>query len=106
MKVLLDECLPVKLRNHLSNHEVGTVKDMGWLGIKNGKLLAAAANAGFDVLLTVDAGMEYQQNPLQLPLAIVVVRVKSNAVQELRIAFEQRVTPFLSTVLEKRVYVL
>lgn len=60
MKLLLDENLPHKLRQHLPGHEVYTVAFMGWSGIRNGELLARAAAAGFEAMLTVDAGIEYE----------------------------------------------
>jgi uncharacterized protein DUF5615 len=61
MRILLDECMPQLLRRDIVGHEVSTVAEMGWAGIKNGKLLTLA-EAHFDVLLTVDRGIEYQQN--------------------------------------------
>jgi hypothetical protein len=61
MKVLLDECVPRKLRRELQEHEVHTVTERGWSGIKNGKLLTLA-EVEFDVFLTVDQNLKYQQN--------------------------------------------
>jgi hypothetical protein len=62
LKVLLDENMPHKLRLTLSEHDVSTAVFIGFGGYKNGKLLAAAEEAGFDVLLTGDLSLEYQQN--------------------------------------------
>jgi hypothetical protein len=62
VKVLLDEDLPHKLRLLLTEHEVFTVAYMGWGGLKNGALLRAAENGGFDVLVTGDQSMPYEQN--------------------------------------------
>jgi len=59
MRILLDECLPRLLKHDIVGHEALTVAEMGWAGIKNGKLLDLAEE-GFDVLLTVDRGIEYQ----------------------------------------------
>lgn len=67
MKVLLDENLPHELRRELSGHEVFTVQYMGWSGVKNGLLLGRAAKAGFDVMVTMDSGVPYQQNLALLP---------------------------------------
>ena len=53
MRVLLDECVPRALRNDIPGHEVRTVAEAGWAGVKNGELLRLAA-AAFDVLITVD----------------------------------------------------
>jgi hypothetical protein len=83
VRVLLDECVPRQLRNDLVGHHVQTVADRGWAGIKNGDLLRRAA-AEFDVLLTTDRGMEFQQNLQSLSIAIVVVAVGSNDVDVLR----------------------
>jgi len=73
VKVLLDECLPQKLRHYIENHEVATVGYMGWSGITNGKLLAAAEDAGFDVLLTGDKGLGYQNNLAGRPIGVVAL---------------------------------
>ena len=58
MRLLLDECVPKRLKRELLDHEVNTVQDMGWAGIKNGELLKLA-DGQFDALLTVDQGIEY-----------------------------------------------
>ena len=71
MKILLDESLPRYLKQPLGNHQVFTVQEMGWTGIKNGELLAKA-NAEFDVMLTADKNLRYQQNLSGLTLAVVV----------------------------------
>jgi hypothetical protein len=82
VRVLLDECSPRKLRRALPEHEVRTVTEMGWSGTKNGALLRRAASE-FDVLLTVDTNMEYQQNLTDLPLAVIVLVAYSNDVNVL-----------------------
>jgi hypothetical protein len=83
MRVLLDECVPRTLRRELLGHAVKTVAEAGWTGVKNGELLQLAANQ-FDVLLTVDANLEYQQNLANLAIAVIVVHVPSNDVAVLR----------------------
>jgi predicted nuclease of predicted toxin-antitoxin system len=62
VRVLLDENLPHKLRTHLAKHETVTVGYLGWGGLSNGELLDAAEVAGFDVLMTGDRTLEYEQN--------------------------------------------
>lgn len=62
MKILLDECVPVQVRNALAGHEVATVQQQGWAGIKNGDLLGAAESAGFDLFILADKNLRYQQN--------------------------------------------
>ena len=83
MRVLLDECMPRKLRHEMPDHEVRTVVEMGWGGTKNGALLRRAASE-FDVLLTVDSNMEYQQDTAALPMAVVVLVVFSNDINVMR----------------------
>lgn len=84
MKVLLDENLPHDLRHELQGHEVVTVQFRGWSGVQNGRLLALAASDGFDAMLTMDNGVAYQQNPAMLPVALVVLRARSNDIEDLR----------------------
>lgn len=84
MKLLLDENLPHALRLELPGHECFTVAYMGWDGLRNGKLLAAAADAGFDALLTKDNNLEYEQNAKALPLAIVVLKAKFHDIEFIR----------------------
>jgi hypothetical protein len=72
MRVLLDECVPRGLRNDIPGHEVTTVAEVGWAGVKNGELLRRAAGK-FDLLITIDRNLEYQQNFEGLSLALIVV---------------------------------
>ena len=83
MRVLLDECVPRKIRGELPSHDVQTVAEMGWGGTKNGALLRRAASE-FDVLLTVDQGVPYQQNIGGLSLALVIIKAPSNDINDLR----------------------
>ena len=83
MRVLLDECVPRALRNELPGHEVKTVMEAGWAGVKNGALLQLAAKE-FDLLLTVDRNLEYQQNFSGVSIAVVVMHAKSNDIVLLR----------------------
>jgi predicted nuclease of predicted toxin-antitoxin system len=84
MKLLLDENLPHQLRHELTGHDCFTVAFMGWAGIENGELLARAATAGFDVLLTKDAKLQYEQNLVNLPVAVLVMHAPSNDIDDLR----------------------
>ncbi|MCW5623652.1 MAG: DUF5615 family PIN-like protein [Burkholderiales bacterium] len=80
MRILLDESVPYRLGRFLVGHSVSSVQREGWASTKNGKLLALAAS-GFDVLLTADKGMEYQQNQDALPMSVLVVRAHSNRLE-------------------------
>jgi hypothetical protein len=84
MKVLLDENLPHELRLEVPGHDVFTVQYMGWSGAKNGLLLKQAAAAGFDVMITMDSGVPYQQNISSLRLEVVVLSAASNDIEDLR----------------------
>ena len=77
MRLLLDESVPRRFRRSLPSHEVQTVVEMGWSGVKNGKLLALAAKE-FDAFLTVDKNLPYQQNLIMLPIAVIVLDAVSN----------------------------
>jgi len=83
MRVLLDECVPKRLRAELTAHAVRTVAEMGWSGIKNGQLLQRAA-ADFDCFLTVDRNLQFQQRIDTLPLAVLVVQAPDNRLETLR----------------------
>lgn len=78
MRLLLDECVPARVARALPLHQVSTVVQAGWSGIKNGQLLALAAAGRFDALITVDKNLRYQQNPHTLPVAVVVLDAASN----------------------------
>ncbi len=82
MRLLLDECVPARLRQALPSHEVSTVVQEGWSGIKNGKLLTLAA-AAFDARVTVDTNLPYQQNTSNLPVAVRVLDADSNELSHL-----------------------
>jgi predicted nuclease of predicted toxin-antitoxin system len=82
MRILLDEDLPRRLGKLLIGHEVATVQRSGWAGIKNGRLLALAATR-FEVFLTMDSNLEYQQNLATLPVAVRVLDAVSNRIEDL-----------------------
>jgi len=82
MRLLLDECVPARLRHSLPLHDVSTVVVEGWSGIKNGKLLVLAAQR-FDAVITVDKNLPYQQNTAALPVAVLVLDAVSNELPSL-----------------------
>ena len=83
MKVLLDECLPRKLKYSLPNYECQTVPEAGLAGKKNGYLLDLAESAGFEIFVTMDKGLEYEQNLAGRSIAIVILRAKLNRLADL-----------------------
>jgi hypothetical protein len=83
MKLLLDECVPRKFKNHLPDHECYAVPEVGLAGQKNGELLSLAQQAGFEVFLAVDRGIEYEQNLAQLGIAVILVRARSSRLVDL-----------------------
>jgi predicted nuclease of predicted toxin-antitoxin system len=91
MRILLDEDLPRRLGALLNGHEVSTVQRCGWSGVKNGKLLALAATQ-FEVFLTMDGNLEFQQNLATLPVAVLVIEAVSNRMEHL--------TPLIPNILK------
>lgn len=83
MRILLDECVPSRLRREFSGHEIRTVTEMGWSGRKNGALLRLMAGQNFDVLLTVDQSLRHQQNLQAAGVAVIVMVVGSNRLADL-----------------------
>ena len=82
MRVLLDGNLPSKLARMLSGHVARTIHQEGWSNLSNGKLLDAAAGK-FDTFLTLDQNLSYQQNLSDRPLAVVVLRARSNRLEHI-----------------------
>src|SRR5215470_5810149 len=83
MRILIDECIDERFRNSFPGHDCQTSRYARLAGLKNGDLLAAAETAGFDVFLTVDQGIEYQQNLTGRSIAIIILRAKSNRLADL-----------------------
>lgn len=83
MKILLDECVTKRLKPHLSEFEVFTVTEMHWNGIKNGELIKLCVTENFDVLLTIDKNLIFQQNLDTSKLIIVVLNTLTSKIEEL-----------------------
>ena len=77
MRLLLDECLPRTLKTEFQGHRVQTVPEMGWAGKKNGELLRLAKKE-FDVFITLDQNLQYQQNLSKTTMAVCLLAVKNN----------------------------
>ncbi|MDQ6631466.1 MAG: hypothetical protein M3Y82_06875 [Verrucomicrobiota bacterium] len=76
MRILIDECLNWRLSRALTGHYAVSAQKMGWSGIKNGKLLALAVENGFDIFLTGDRNLAFQQNLIEISIAVVVLETK------------------------------
>ena len=77
MKVLFDQGTPIPLRKYLSTHHVITAFELGWSNLQNGELLFQAEKEGFEVLLTTDKNLKYQQNLTNRKIAIIVLETTS-----------------------------
>ncbi len=83
MKILIDECIPRKFKDSLPDHECRTVPEAGLAGRTNGELLSYAEDHDFDVFLTIDQGLEYEENLAGRRIAIVILRAKSNRLADI-----------------------
>jgi hypothetical protein len=102
MRIILDECLPRKLKNDIVGHDVSTVTEIGWTSVRNGRLLSLA-EAMFDILLTVDRNMEYQQDISSYQLTLIVLLSPDNKRQTLRLLVPD-LLDLLPTVESGKVY--
>lgn len=107
MKILLDENMPGKVQYDFGEmHEVEAVRDMGWLGKKNGELLGLAAFNGFELLITLDRNLQYQQNLDKVSLKFLVLLAANNKPETIKpfvgkirtLLEDKQVLPKLSTI--------
>jgi hypothetical protein len=84
MRVFLDECVDWRLSRDIAGHEVMTARQMGWTSIKNGELLALASQE-FDVFVTVDRNLSFQQNLGALTVALIVLQAPTNRLADLKL---------------------
>ena len=83
MKLLLDENLPKQLKTDFPTHEIYTVLDKGWNGIKNGQLLQLLIENDFDALLTFDKNLQHQQNFQKYPVTVFILSALNNTYNEI-----------------------
>ena len=95
MRLLLDENLPKRLKADFPNHEVFTVREKEWNGIKNGDLLQLMHDNNFNALLTFDKNLQHQQNFSKYPIAVFVLTAFNNTYAEL-----SPLTPQINQILE------
>jgi len=89
LRILIDESLPRSLAEQLPGHEVSTVRDQRWLGLRNGVLLRAAVDAGFEVLVTGDRSLPYQQNLRRIGISVLVLTGVRSRIGDLRFLVTQ-----------------
>jgi hypothetical protein len=105
MKILLDECVTKKLKFYLKEFEVYTVTELGWGGVKNGKLLTLCVEKGFEILLTIDKNLVYQQNLNKYKVSIAVLNTRTSKIEELSLfipSFKEQA----STLEQHKVYLI
>lgn len=83
MRILLDECLPKRLKRELAGHDVQTVPEAGWAGKSNGELIRLAARK-FDVFITIDRNLVAQQNLARVSFAVIVLMARSNRLDDVK----------------------
>ncbi|HEY5408181.1 MAG TPA: DUF5615 family PIN-like protein [Ginsengibacter sp.] len=83
MRLLIDENLPKRLKNDFNEHEIFTVRDKGWNGIKNGELLKLMIADKFDAFLTFDKNLQHQQNFSKYSVSVFVLTARINSYKEL-----------------------
>jgi len=103
MLILLDESLPRKLGFLLNGHFVRTVVQMGWGGLVNGQLLRVAASAEFDVLISGDKNMQYQQNEASLAISVITLIAANNRIESF-LPLVPELLEVLAKLEEKRFY--
>lgn len=95
MRLLLDENLPKRLKFDFPEHEVYTVREKGWNGVKNGELLKRLTEEGFDALLTFDKNLQHQQNFSKYSVAVFVLSARINR-YEILTHLSPRIREFLN----------
>jgi predicted nuclease of predicted toxin-antitoxin system len=93
VRILLDECVDWRLARDLSIHEVKTARQMGWTTVQNGELLALASKQ-FDIFVTIDQNLSFQQNVSGLSISVMILRARTARLAELK-----RLVPTLLTTI-------
>jgi|ERR1019366_1366205 predicted nuclease of predicted toxin-antitoxin system len=84
MKILIDECLPKNIKHEFLGHVTITVRDMGWDSKTNGDLMKAAMNEGFEVFVTIDKNLQFQQNLKKYNIIVIVLNAFKNELEFLK----------------------
>ena len=105
MKLLLDENLPKRLKSDFPNHQIFTVRDMGWNGKKNGELMKLLIENDFDALITFDKNLQFQQNFEKYQVPVIVLNAPDNTYFTLQL-LSPKVNELLENNLSKGVMVV
>jgi hypothetical protein len=105
MKILLDECVTNKLKLHLLEYDVYTVRELNLSGIKNGKLMTFCSENNFDILLTIDKNLMFQQNLERYAVTIVVLNSKTSKIEEL-LTFISNLKSLIPTFEKHKAYLI
>jgi hypothetical protein len=105
LKVLLDHNVDRRFRKHLPGHEIKTTREMRWETLANGMLLKAAADGGFDALISIDKKLEHEQNLRTLPLPVIVLDSISTALPAL-VPFAPFVLDLFRSPLDRILYIV
>lgn len=84
MRILLDENLPKRLKNDFPDHEIYTIREKAWNGKKNGELMSLLIDADFQILMTFDKNLPFQQNFIKYPLTVLVLDAQDNTYATLK----------------------
>ena len=105
MKILLDEYVTKRLKEHLKEYEVSTVRELNLSGIKNGELMTFCVENNFDIFLTIDKNLMFQQNLDQYPVTIVVLNCQTSKIEEL-VTFLPSFKSQLNKFHKKKAYII
>lgn len=105
MKILLNECVTKKLKQYLNEFEIFTVNELNWSGVKNGKLMSLCIRHNFDILLTIDKNLMFQQNLDKYNITIVVLNCRTSKIEEL-ITFISSFKAQINTLQKFKAYII
>ena len=105
MKILVDECLPKKIKIYLKQHKTYTVQEMGWASISNGRLIKLAVENRFNIFITSDKNLEFQQNLYKYNLAFIILDIPMNTMEYI-LPLIDKIEKTLETAAKGNVYKL
>src|SRR5258708_36887018 len=98
MRILIDECVDPRVKQLFGDHTIATVHERGWDSLEDGPLLMLAQNE-FDVLVTIDGGLEHQQNLAKFQIGVVIVHVPKNQIFHYRVVQRELLTAVVKPLL-------